>query len=83
MGYMKCISGDYIASLHIVSGDGNVSKAEYDDLKSRFESRPTAPDGYQYFLQKDSLEWELKEIQSEPEPTSDEILNILLGGDDQ
>lgn len=79
MDYMKCISGDYIVSLHLVNGNGNIDKIEYDELKELFQNRPIATEGYQYMLRADSLEWEMVEAPPEPEPTAEEALSIMLG----
>lgn len=41
--------------------NGNISKEEYEKIKSLLENTPTAPDGFYYRL-KENLEWELCEI---------------------
>lgn len=72
------LSGDYI-----VAAEENDSN--YAAVLDKIRSAPKAPDGYQYRLRADTLEWQLVEL-PEPEPededaTAEEILNIMLGGD--
>ncbi len=59
-----------------------ISKSEYEQLRTLFAERPTAPSGYAYLLQDDPLEWVLVELPPEPDPDIDdaEALEILLGG---
>ncbi len=59
--------------------------ANADEIEAMLCHKPTAPDGYAYKLRADTLEWELVEIQPEPEPSEEDIsdeeaLNIILGG---
>lgn len=82
MGYLKAIANGYIMSLHIVSGEGNCDKKEYDSLEAMFRERPEAPEGYWYLLRADTLEWGLVEAPEDDLP-DEEALAILLGGADE
>jgi hypothetical protein len=58
------------------------SDPEYDTILQKIQNKPTDPEGYQYKLRADNLEWELVELPPEPdqELTDEEALEILLGG---
>ena len=62
---------------------------EYNDVMQKIRNKPTDPEGYQYKLRADTLEWELVELPPiEPEPlTGEEALtryaNSLTGVNDQ
>lgn len=45
----------------VAAENSNISKEEYEKIKSLLENTPTAPDGFYYRL-KDNLEWELCEF---------------------
>ena len=81
MGYVKIIDNEYIMSLHIVNGEGNCGKNEFESLKTLFQERPDAPDGYWYLLRADTLEWELVEVSDDPDLDPADALSILLGGE--
>lgn len=83
---VKMINDGYIVSVGDISStitNDNVvviGEAEKNILVDKFNSKPTAPEGYIYKLKADNLEWELIEIPPEPdEPTPEELLNILVG----
>ena len=80
MGYLKAIANGYIMSLHIVNGEGNCGKEEYDSLEAMFLERPEAPEGYWYLLRADTLEWELVEAPEDDDVDDAEAIEILLGG---
>ena len=44
-----------------------ITEAEYNKLLSIIHNRPIPPDGYDYKLKVDTLEWELYEIPQEDE----------------
>lgn len=74
--------GTYVASLIEIPSAKEISKTEYDRVKSIVGNRPTAPDGYGYRLT-ESLEWEqyeLPAVEESDEITEAEALEILLGG---
>ena len=54
----------------------------YEELKEKIRNRPQNPTGYTYKLRADTLEWELVELPliPEPDPTAEELLDIILGG---
>ena len=79
MEYLKAIANGYIMSLHIVTIGGNIDKNEFDELKAMFQERPEAPDGYQYLLRADTLEWEMVEIPHDDDLDDSEALDILMG----
>lgn len=60
--FIKQINGDFIESI----GEGNcgtaVSEEEYNEILGAMHSRPTPPEGYDYCLRADTLEWELVEL---------------------
>lgn len=82
MGYLKAIAGEYIASLHIVDGEGNIGKDEFDALEVMFNERPEAPENYQYLLRADNLTWEMVEMPPDDDLDAADALAILLGGGD-
>jgi len=44
---------------------------EYSSVVQKIQNKPSDPNGYQYRLRADNLEWELVEL-PEPEPIEDE-----------
>lgn len=63
---------------------GEVDKEQFDSVSEMLLNRPQdAPDGYEYKLKADTLEWELVELPPAPEPSEDvddsEALDIILG----
>lgn len=48
--------------------DGGTSEA-YPHIEAALRARPTAPEGYDYRLREDTLEWELYRL---PEPAADD-----------
>lgn len=79
--YYKNISDGYITSVSTERGQIEIDKAEYDAIIALMHSRPTPPDGYDYRLRADTLEWELVELPpAEPEEdelTADEIVAAI------
>ena len=86
MKYGIVSDGIYIYAVSInAQGQNKVTREKYEQILSLLLERPTAQDGYEYLLRADTLEWELVEIQPEPEPSEEDIsdeeaLNIILGG---
>lgn len=83
---VKMLNDGYIVSVGDISStitNDNVvviGEAEKNILVDKFNSKPTAPEGYVYKLKADNLEWELIEIPPEPDdPTAEETLSIILG----
>lgn len=56
--------------------------SDYETIVDVIRNKPYDVDGYQYRLRADDLEWELVELppMPEPEPTAEELLDIILGG---
>jgi len=84
MAYRIIISDGYIRAFTTYGG-AEITAEVRDSILQKMADAPSAPSGYTYKLRADTLEWELVELPDEPpveeEPTSEEILDILLGGD--
>ena len=84
MRYYKQISGDYIISIGTGYGGEEISEQEYNEIMSVIRSCPNE-EGKGYRLKTD-LTWEEYDLPPVPEPSdddeisTDEALNILLGG---
>lgn len=78
---MRAIIVDgYICGFSSVGEDGIAESA-----KRKMLNRPTPPDGYDYRLKADTLEWELVELPPAPDPAEQEIsaeeaMSIITGG---
>lgn len=84
MRYYKTISDGYILSIGTGAGGEEITEAEYNTIMSVIRSRPAAADGYGYRLKTD-LSWELYElpvpdVDSDPDLTAEEALEIIVGG---
>lgn len=85
MRYYKELQNGYILTVGYGSLDGiEITEEEYNTLLGLILNKPTAPNGYEYWLT-ESGEYELHEAEPmpEPEPTADELLDILFGGEDE
>lgn len=84
MRYYKIIDGDYLVAIGIGTGGEEISEQEYNEIMSVIRSCPNE-EGKGYRLKTD-LTWEEYDLSPEPEPSdedeisTDEALNILLGG---
>lgn len=82
MRHYKRIDSDYITMIGMGDGGVEITETEYDSILSVIRNKPeeTALIGYRL---KTDLTWEEYEKEPEPEeePTADEVLDILLGGD--
>lgn len=47
--------------------------ANYNEILAAIAVKPADPEGYQYRLRADTLEWELAELPPEPEPGDEDI----------
>ena len=80
----KQITDNYITAIGTGYGGEEISEAEYNKIMSIIQNRPTA-EGKGYRLKAD-LTWEEYDLPPVPEPSdddeisTDEALNILLGG---
>ena len=93
MRYYKNISNGYVFAISAIYGETKlsetkISESEYYELLSVIRNRPSAPDGYDYKLRADNLEWELVKLPPvEPEPVTDEealtrFSNTITGAND-
>ena len=83
MRYYKNISDNYIISIGTGYGGEKITETEYNSIMSIIQSHPQA-DGKGYRLKTD-LTWEeydlpVVEVSDDEEISTDEALNILLGG---
>ena len=84
MRYYKQISNDYILAVGTGPGATEITETEYNSILSAIQSRPTS-ETQGYRLRTD-LTWEEYDLPPVPEPSdndeisTDEALNILLGG---
>ena len=86
--FAKLILDGYIAALS-TGGGIEITESEYSTIMQKIQNKPVDPNGYQYRLRADNLEWELVELPPiEPEPLTDEdaltrYANSITGADDQ
>ena len=84
MRYYKNISDNYILAIGTGYGNDEISEQEYNEIMSVIRSCPNE-EGKGYRLKAD-LTWEEYDLPPVPEPSdddeisTDEALNILLGG---
>ena len=84
MRYNKQTSNNYILAIGTGYGGTEITEAEYNEIMAIIQNRPTA-EGKGYRLKTD-LTWEEYDLPPVPEPSdddeisTDEALNILLGG---
>ena len=84
MKYYKIEKDEYIYGVGLGEAGEAITEAEYNEIMTAIRSKPQTSYGVGYHLRTD-LTWERYEFTPEPtpthDPTADEILNILLGGD--
>ena len=78
------LDNGYIIAITTGYGQIQISDDDYSRIYDLIQQKPTAPNGYDYALKDNTLEWELVALPPEPEPvetdpTADEILNIIMG----
>ena len=84
MRYNKQTSNNYILAIGTGYGGTEITENEYNKIMTIIQNRPTA-EGKGYRLKAD-LTWEEYDLPPVPEPSdddeisTDEALNILLGG---
>lgn len=67
----KIVIDGYIAA--VSTGGEEITESEYSTIMQKIQNKPVDPNGYQYRLRADNLEWELVELPPiEPEPLTDE-----------
>lgn len=78
--FRKIIQDDYIVAVGNGDFGAEISESEYNEILSIIHNKPKGTPTTDYRLRED-LTWEEYEIppMPEPEPTSDEILDILMG----
>lgn len=64
--YFKNVENDYLVSISTGAGAEEITKEEYENIKSVIHNRPTPEAGYDYRLRTD-LTWELIDIEIIPE----------------
>lgn len=80
----KIVDSGYIIGLSELTGQ-DITSEEENDIRFAISTRPEQQSGYSYRLKSD-LTWEAYPLSPEPEPSdedeisTDEALNILLGG---
>ena len=63
----KIVIDGYIAAL--TNGGGTeITEAEYNSIMQKIQTKPADPEGFQYKLRADTLEWELVELPPSPDP---------------
>ena len=67
--FYKIIIDNYISIVGEGSYGEEITEAEYNTILNLIHNKPTAPEGYDYRLKDDTLEWELYEL---PEPIEEE-----------
>ena len=84
MRHFKILSDGYIYAIGTGPGGIEITEAEYNEIMAIIQNRPIA-EGKGYRLKAD-LTWEEYDLPPVPEPSdddeisTDEALNILLGG---
>lgn len=79
MKYYKITSNGYIISIGTGNGGTEITEEEYNEILSVIRNKPTPTKTTDYMLKED-LTWEAYTIEPvEPEPTAEEIVNILTG----
>ena len=85
MRYNKQISNNYILAIGTGYGGTEITEAEYNEIMAIIQNHPIA-EGKGYRLKAD-LTWEEYDLPPVPKPSdddeisTDEALNILLGGE--
>ena len=78
----------YVESVGIGNVGTELTESEYNAIMQKIQNKPTDPEGYQYKLRADDLEWELVKLPPvEPEPVTDEealtrFSNTITGAND-
>lgn len=79
MRYYKVINDGYILLIGKGNGGDEITEQEYNEIMSAIQNMPTPTEDTGYRLKED-LTWEAYTIEPvEPEPTAEEIVNILTG----
>lgn len=80
MSFFKVTHDGYILGIGVGGGGTQISEAEYNEILSVIDARPTPQEGYDYRLKTD-LTWELFELPPEPDELDEaEAFDIIFGG---
>jgi hypothetical protein len=78
--FYKIIPDGYITIVGTGRGGIQITEEEYERLISHIESKPQAPEGFEYRLRED-LSWELFELpmicDNENEISGDELISMI------
>ena len=81
MTYFKNIYNGYLETVSTENGQTKITETEYNEILKIAQNAPEAPEGYEYKLKADTLEWVLVEIPPYPDPgedaTEDDYQNAL------
>ena len=78
MKYYKTLSDSYVLMVGTI-GDTEIPESEYQTIVTKIQNKPSAPEGFQYRLRNDSLEWELDALpEAEPEPVTPEEIAAAI-----
>ena len=81
--YYKMTSNGYILAIGTGTGGEPITEEEYNTILTAIRNKPQATETTDYMLKTD-LTWEPYTPEpGEPDPTSDELLSILLGGESE
>lgn len=71
--YNKMVIDSCIVAVGVGIAGEKITEPEYNTIMQKIQSKPADPEGYQYKLRADTLEWELVDLPPvEPEPMTDE-----------
>lgn len=84
MIYYKQIEDNYILAIGTGNGGTEITESEYNEIMAVIRNKPPRTETTDYRLKTD-LTWEAFEVEPapDPEPTTEEVLSILLGGDSE
>lgn len=79
MRHYKVTDNGYILSVGTGNNGQEITETEYNEIMSVIQNKPMTTETTDYMLKED-LTWEAYQIEPvEPEPTTEELLNILTG----
>lgn len=79
MKHYKVTDNGYILSVGTGNNGQEITETEYNEIMSAIQNKPMTTETTDYMLKED-LTWEAYQIKPvEPEPTTEELLDILTG----
>ena len=88
MKFFKRLQGEYISNIRtgeavLDETDIEITELEYNDILTAIRNKPEDTEEVVYRLNNDTLEYDacIPAPPEPPEPTSEELLSILLGGE--